>query len=263
MSDRLETSSTNTYRTVLYDKYVSAFKSENASLSESELSHYFEWCDARYYPHLESVPKSAAILELGCGHGRMLAYLRQKGFTNVSGIDLSEEQIALARKNNLDAETADVFEFLNKTSAALSRRGSIAHDAGNGYDCIIAIDFVEHFTREELFRLFEGMHGAMNPNGMILVQTVNGEGLFPHQIAHGDLTHETILSPGSMSQLLRAIGFRNPAFFECAPLVKGLSGILRTIAWRAIRFSANLIRKIEAGKTQSVWTENFITVAKK
>jgi cyclopropane fatty-acyl-phospholipid synthase-like methyltransferase len=237
-------------RSQFYDRYVSAFKHENASLTPAELVHYYEWCNARYFPTLASLEKSSSILELGCGHGRILNYLRHKGFTNASGIDVSDEQITLALKDSLNAERADVFEYLEKRSPA-------------SVDCVIAIDFVEHFTKEELLRLFELLHSAMKPGGTLLLQTVNGEGLFPRQIMYGDLTHSTILSPGSMSQLLSVTGFHDMQYFECAPIPSGWKGMLRSRSWKIIRAGANIIRLIESNKTQSVWTENFITSARR
>jgi 2-polyprenyl-3-methyl-5-hydroxy-6-metoxy-1,4-benzoquinol methylase len=238
------------FRSQLYDHYVSTFKHENASLTPAELAHYYKWCDARYFPILSDLPKTSSILELGCGHGRILSYLHTRDFTDVKGIDVSEEQIALAKKDGLNAERADVFEYLkSQTSASL--------------DCIIAIDFVEHFTKEELLRLFELVYTAMKPNGVLLLQTVNGEGLFPRQIIYGDLTHSTILSPGSMSQLLSATGFHNMKYFECAPLSSGVKGMIRALGWKIIRAGANPIRKIESNKTQQVWTENFICSARR
>ncbi len=236
------------YRSKLYERYVSTFKQENASLTSAELAHYYRWCDARYFPVLRNLERNASILELGCGHGRILNYLRTKGFTNAKGIDISEEQIALARKDSLNAERADVFEYLKSQPLA-------------SLDSVIAIDFVEHFTKEELLQLFKIVHSAMKPNGVLLLQTVNGEGLFPRQIMYGDLTHSTILSPGSMGQLLSAVGFHDVNYFECAPLPHGLKGMLRSVAWKTIRAGANAIRKIESNKTQSVWTENFICSA--
>jgi 2-polyprenyl-3-methyl-5-hydroxy-6-metoxy-1,4-benzoquinol methylase len=248
-------------RSQLYDRYVSTFKRENASLTPEELSHYFKWCDARYFPFLKSLEKSSSILELGCGHGRILNYLRHKGFTNAKGIDISKEQIELARKDGLDAECADVFTYLDTSTPSFSRRGSIADDARGGYDCVIAIDFIEHFTKEELFRLFELLRSAMKPGGVLLLQTVNGEGLFPGQIIYGDLTHSTILSPGSLTQLLSAVGFHDIVFSECAPVASGVAGVARSLAWKIVRAGANAIRLIESNKTQQVWTENFICVA--
>jgi SAM-dependent methyltransferase len=252
------------FPTRLYDSYVSSFKHENASLTASELAHYYKGCDARYYPALESLPKSAAILELGCGHGRMLHYLQHKGFTNVKGIDISAEQIAIAQREGLNAERADVFDFLNRDGSS-PLRGERASSSmpGEGIDCVIAIDFVEHFTKEELLRMFELIHAKMKSGGILLIQTVNGEGLFPQQIIYGDLTHQTILSPGSMGQLLAAVGFSDVKFSETAPLASGAKGIFRSAIWNIIRASANFVRKIESGKTQSVWTENFICSARR
>ena len=239
----------------LYGRYVSTFKPENAELTSAELVHYFKWCDARYYPHLRQLPESAAILELGCGHGRMLNYLHQKGFTKVKGIDISQEQVELAQRDALDAECVDVFEYLDNNHF-------FGEGEGGGWDCVIAIDFVEHFTKSELMRLFESLHAAMKPGAILLLQTVNGEGLFPRQIIYGDLTHETILTPGSLGQLLRATGFRDIRSFECAPIANGMLGFFRAIAWNVIRAFANTIRLIESHKSQPIWTENFICVTR-
>lgn len=235
-------------RPELYDRYVSSFKSENASVTPAELAHFYKWCDLRYYPHLRWLPESAAIVELGCGHGRMLNYLHQKGFTNVKGIDISQEQVNLALRDALDAEHADVFEYLDRVPSSL--------------DAVIAIDFVEHFTKEELLRMFQSLHDAMKPGAVLLLQTPNGEGLFSRQVMYGDLTHQTILTPGSLGQLLRATGFERIRSFECAPIPSGISGFVRSIAWKIIRAAANAIRLIESRKSQTIWTENFICVAK-
>ncbi|HZK76399.1 MAG TPA: class I SAM-dependent methyltransferase [Candidatus Kapabacteria bacterium] len=246
----------------LYDRYVSTFKSENAALTSSDLAHFYKWCDARYYPHLRQLPASSAILELGCGHGRMLNYLHQKGFTNVKGIDISQEQVDLALRDSLDAECADVFEYLDTSTPSFSRRGGSPTIPGGGYDCVIAIDFVEHFTKEELLRMFESLHAAMKSGAILLLQTPNGEGLFSRQVMYGDLTHETILTPGSLGQLLRATGFGKIQCFECAPIASGMLGIARALLWNIVCTAANSIRRIESHKTQPIWTENFICVAK-
>jgi 2-polyprenyl-3-methyl-5-hydroxy-6-metoxy-1,4-benzoquinol methylase len=235
-------------RPALYERYVSTFKQENEQLTSADLAHYYQWCDRRYFPFLKELPKSAAILELGCGHGRILNYLHQKGFANVRGIDISSEQIMLAKEHGLNAEREDVFEYLEETTEK--------------FDCIIAIDFFEHFTKEELMRLVPMIKSSLRPNGLLLVQTVNGEGLFPRQIIYGDITHMTVLTPGSMSQLLRGAGFQRIEFAECAPIARGVIGFVRSALWKLTRFGANVLRMIEAGKRQAVWTENFITVAR-
>jgi SAM-dependent methyltransferase len=44
------------------------------------------------------VPKDATILEVGCGVGRNLAYLYDKGFTDLEGIEINPHAIALLRR---------------------------------------------------------------------------------------------------------------------------------------------------------------------
>ena len=82
--------------------------------------------DARTHPLLNRKPE-------------LLAYLERRGFSHASGIDISPEQVELARRRGVRAERADVFESLAGHS------GTVA--------AIIAVDVFEHFSRDELVRL--------------------------------------------------------------------------------------------------------------
>jgi cyclopropane fatty-acyl-phospholipid synthase-like methyltransferase len=237
------------FRNRFYERYVSQFKQTNASDTPQDRAEFARVGDARYAPHFSHLNREAAILDLGCGHGRMLNYLRSRGYSNAQGIDISSEQIAIATADGLKAETADIFEYLTNHPAS--------------FDLIIAIDVVEHFTKPELLSLFDLISVALKPIGTILIQTANGEGLFPGHIMYGDLTHSTIFNASSMEQLLRATGFTQLRFAECSPLQNGVKGEARAVAWSIITGMANLIRQIECGKTQDLWTENFITSARK
>ena len=44
------------------------------------------------------IPRDAAILEVGCGVGRNLAYLYDRGYTNLGGIEADPQAVALLRK---------------------------------------------------------------------------------------------------------------------------------------------------------------------
>lgn len=46
------------------------------------------------------VPKSARILDVGCGYGRILAELQEYGYSNLSGLDFSTEMIAKGKRLN-------------------------------------------------------------------------------------------------------------------------------------------------------------------
>lgn len=232
------------FRAALYEKYVSTFKGEQSGMTSEGLESYFRWCEARLLPMFEGLGPDAEIVEVGCGPGYFLEFLARHGFRRVRGIDISREQIDLAVARGCAAEVADVFDYLG------TRRGAIA--------AIVAIDLVEHFQKDELLRLSAAFHEALAPGGRLIVQTANGEGLFPRQVIYGDLTHATILTPGSFRQLFTLAGFENFRFRESGPVPRGLKGRVRSALWRAIRTAANLVRVIETGKSQAVWTENMI-----
>jgi SAM-dependent methyltransferase len=231
------------FRSALYERYVSTFKGSNADPS-------FAWWDHKYLPLLADMDRAAPILEIGCGDGGLLAYLERRGFSRATGIDISPEQVERARRRGMQAERADVFEHL-----AGQGSGTVA--------AIIAVDVFEHFSRDELVRLAPLLHAALQPGGRMLIQTANGAGLFPAQVIYGDLTHMTIFTPQSLAQLLRASGFVDLAFYETGPIPIRVRGKVDVALWRAIKALASAIRRIETGKHQAIWTENFICVARK
>jgi SAM-dependent methyltransferase len=231
------------FRDQLYRRYVSTFK----DTSRGEPA--FAWWDHKFLPLLADLDRAAPLGEIGCGDGRLLAYWQRRGFSHAQGIDISAEQVALARQRGVQAEQADVFDWLPR-------------HAGH-FAAIIAVDVFEHFTRDELLQLVPLVHAALRPGGRLLVQTANGAGLFAGQVIHGDLTHLTILTPESLGQLLRPFGFEDLAFYETGPVPIRLRGKLDLALWRAISALASTVRRIETGKRQAIWTENLICLARK
>ena len=232
------------FRSELYARYVSGFKRSDSAAESDDPSSFFNWCRYRYLPLFADLPRDCSILELGCGPGDMLEFLGQNGFTAAEGIDLSAEQVAIARARGLNARVADVFECLES--------------APQRYRVILAIDFVEHFSKDELMRLVPAIRSALEPGGSLIVQTPNGQGLFPHQIIYGDLTHMTIFTPDSLKQIFSLWEFDDFEFFDAGPAPGGWKGMTRTVAWSLIKFVANLVRRAETGKSQIVWSESLI-----
>jgi SAM-dependent methyltransferase len=236
------------FRSSLYERYVSDFKS-SVLLSGPALRSYWRWCDGRVFPLIADVPRDSHVLEIGCGPGYLLEYLRSKGFSHVEGIDISAEQVALAVQRECHAKVADVFEELSRHDATLS--------------LILAFDVVEHFSKEENLQLFGAMRRALRPGGLVVLQTPNGGALFGGQIIYGDLTHMTIFNPNSLSQLLRRTGFTDIVFRESAPVAKNLVGLARAIIWSVARSVANIVRIAETGAGQAVWTQNQLCRARR
>ena len=229
------------FRAALYGRYVSTFKARTASAPSAA------WWDHKYLPLLADLHRAAPILELGCGDGALLAYLAERGFSNLAGVDVSPEQVAVAKARGLGVVCADALAYLPTQPSSRA--------------ALIAIDVLEHLTRDELVQLADAMFAALRPGGRLLIQTANGAGLFPGQVIYGDLTHHTVFTPGSLSQLLTQAGFCSLSFYETGPIPIRVRGRLNVALWHAIKVLTNTARYIETGKRQAIWTENFICSA--
>lgn len=235
-------------REVLYGSYRSGFKAVDevvpAPLTRGQTAALRQFID----PFLVGLPKSAAILDLGCGDGALLAHLRAGGFTNASGVDGSVEQARAAQARGVSAEQGDLFEALAAAPAA--------------FDAILMIDVIEHMTKPELARLGRLLRSALRPGGLLIVQTPNGEGIGAGRIVHGDLTHETIFNESSLGQYLRAFGFTDIRFRETGPVPHSLPGRLRWIAWRGLRAVGQLASLIQTGHCPAVLTAVIIAACR-
>jgi predicted TPR repeat methyltransferase len=237
------------FRKELYKRYNSTFKIHISNFDSTSIKKMWRSYDFRYLPLISDFGKDSLILELGCGRGYMLEYLRNRGFNNLKGIDISEEQIKISREKRFDVEVTDVFDYLNKCSQK--------------YKIIIALDFIEHFYKAELIELFQLIYNCLNVGGLFIFHTPNGQSILSHEMLYGDLTHSTIFTPNSAQQLLRSVGFTNIKFYETGPTYKNINGIVRSILWKLVKFAYNIIKMIEAGYREKILTQNFIGIARK
>jgi SAM-dependent methyltransferase len=198
-------------------------------------------------------PRSdAAILDLGCGHGALLYFARQAGYTNVSGIDGSPAQVEAARRLGIEGVKAgEILPTLRATPAA-------------SLDAVIAYDVIEHLTRDELIDVTDEVFRALKPDGRWIMHAPNGLSPFCGVMTYGDLTHEMAFTPESLTQLFLASGFKSAAFHEDPPAVRGAKSFVRALLWRLIRQLYRIALVVETGMTEyRVFTINLIAVAVK
>jgi 2-polyprenyl-3-methyl-5-hydroxy-6-metoxy-1,4-benzoquinol methylase len=234
------------FRKALYQKYQSTFKKHidinNQEFSESDY-RYFKF---KYLPLIKSYNVNSSILDLGCGTGIMMNYLNKSGYKNVEGVDISEEQINVAKSLGLNASVCDAFSFLDNCQK---------------YDIIFMLDFIEHFTKEEIITLMRKINKCINPGGVLILRTPNGNGIYPNNVIYGDLTHLTIFNSNSLTQLLKFSDFEFIEFYETGPIPKNLKGTIGFILWNFEKFLFNIFRFIEVGKTEKYLTKEFICKA--
>jgi cyclopropane-fatty-acyl-phospholipid synthase len=115
------------------------------------------------------------VLDLGCGWGALLNYIRSRGATGV-GVTLSEAQMASCRRHGLDVHIQDARQ--------------VTRDTFGPFDSVISLGAFEHFCspddyqagrQEDIYRgLFENVAGLLPDKGRFYLQTmVFGRNMIP------------------------------------------------------------------------------------
>ncbi len=178
----------------LYEHYVTthfgALRQLDPAAFESYRRHY-----AAVYMPLLPVHKEARILEIGCGLGHFLYFLKAAGFTNYSGIDIGVEQVDYCREH----VTSQVAHVCDTASYLIERPGQ--------YNSIVAIDVLEHLADDDLWRLLCAARDALVPGGKLIVSVPNAACVTALMVRYGDMTHRRLFTEGSLGQLCRTVGF--------------------------------------------------------
>lgn len=182
----------NPYRDVFYQHQANWHSYENAAdvaIRHEKRAKYYRWYLRGWLPDYTT----GEILDIGCGSGQFLYFLRQQGFERLKGIDLDQKQIALAKELGFDVQATPALDFLVQS-----------HD---GIDMIVMLDIVEHFTREELFPLLREVYRKLRAGGRFIVSVPNAESPTGPACIYGDITHETSFTSLSLAELLYCHGF--------------------------------------------------------
>lgn len=113
--------------------------------------------------------KTVEILDIGCGTGRHAIELAKRGY-RVTGIDLSESQLAKAREKALKQNVAIDFHRADARHLDFRNRFGMAILICEG-----AFPLME--TDEMNFAILENARNALEPGGKLILTTFNG--LFP------------------------------------------------------------------------------------
>lgn len=148
--------------------------------------------------------KSTAILDVACGEGALLALLREEGYTNLSGFDLSPENVAICHRIGLP--------FVQQANA-LEKLGA---EPGRTFGLVFAIDLVEHLPKDRAAGFIEAARGMLAPGGSLVLQTPNAGSLYGCYNRYYDLSHEFALTEKSAIDLLMLGGF-SPEEIEVRP----------------------------------------------
>jgi SAM-dependent methyltransferase len=216
----------NPYRDAFYSRQAEWHGYTSLEFAKSKHEQrlaYYDWYTRGWLP----ASRSAPILDIGCGSGQFLYFLRERGYEHGVGIDLDGVQVEVGRSLGLDTHCTSVMDFLE--------------DDRRSYGLIAMLDILEHFTREELFPLLEAVTARLAPGGRLIASVPNADSPHAARAIYADITHEIAFTPTSLSELffchgLKVAAFRDPWPAPTSTIRKG---------YRALSL---LMRKLEAAR---------------
>jgi 2-polyprenyl-3-methyl-5-hydroxy-6-metoxy-1,4-benzoquinol methylase len=170
---------------------------------------YVKSTQAFYRPYFEGRQN---VLDLGCGRGEFLELLRELKVIG-RGIDLSDESVAICRHKGLDAEKADLFEYLENLPEA-------------SLDGIFCSQVVEHIAPDRLPAMIKLAASRLQRNGVIAIETPNPEclAIFATHF-YLDPTHQRPVPHPLLAFYLEEFGIGNIEVRKLSPAVDSMPSV--------------------------------------
>lgn len=170
------------------------------------------------------------VLDVGCGSGFFLAYLRSQGWQG-HGLETAEEHVAFAR---------DVLGLFNVSMGAWPP----TNDAYRNFDAVSMIHLIEHLP-DPITALTAARH-SLCEGGAVLLETPNIESwparIFgPRWVTLDAPRHMVLFSPQSLTRCLQSAGFQEIRMITYSPSTMEWSESLRYMLTRFLRAD----RKVE------------------
>ena len=235
----------NSHRDRVYAEY-----NQQSSQSKDRLASrapYLRWIIKRCFP----AGRECQILDLGCGDGALLYFLRDVGYTNSKGIDISPTQVAAAQQLGLRVEQGDLIQTLLLIT-------------DESLDVIVSLDVIEHLTKSELLNFADEVYRTLKDGGRWIIHCPNGDSPFFAAVRYGDWTHEQAFTAVSLNQVIKAAGFDTLACYEDKPIPHGIKSAIRVFLWKVLRKIIQMAWLIETGASgNGIFSRNILAVAYK
>lgn len=182
-----------------------------------------------------------SFLEIGCGTGIFLDYLRHKGVKEFTGIEQVQAAVDAANPEIAPhIHVTNIWTYLEQSSPDVS------------FDRIVLFDVLEHFSYVDAAKLLGRLASILNKkNGMITLRVPNMASPWGSMYQYGDVTHQSAYTPKSIEQIALAAGLKCRAFL---PQQRGSA---------FNRFTENCLHgflSLVLTASPAIWTPNMIAV---
>lgn len=211
----------NDYRQRIYQSYMHSSVHYYQKMREPAVYENLRLFYRKNYLSWLPIDHHSRILDVGCGAGHCLYFLQREGYDQSEGIDVSPEMVSQCQVQGLaNVHPADWADFLATRPET--------------YNTIIANDFLEHLTKEEILHFLDLCLFALQGQGRLILKLPNAYTYFGSRDAYIDFTHQLSFTPQSALQVLTTVGFDPVWILPVHPPIRGIKGVLRRIVWETI-----------------------------
>lgn len=236
------------YESKYYDYQTKARGLLDADALLKNFEKLSRWYGCRLKKYMPS-EKNAYCLDVPCGYGNFLYFLKNNGYLNAIGYDLDAKQIDLAMLVGLPAEVGDVFEVLQNDNLS--------------YDLISSLDFIEHLSKEDALKYLELCFDRLNSGGTLILRTPCADGPFGSHDICNDLTHKWGMTSNLFSAVLEMSGYSEVEILDERPQPTSLVDTIRWLIYFPVKVLAKLACMALGMRSPEVWTRSMIAIARK
>lgn len=154
----------------------------------------------------------SAVVDLGCGRGEFLELMRESGVA-ARGIDSSEVSVAVCRRKGLEAERADIFQYL-------------AGLADGSLDGVFSAQVIEHLPPSRVPELIALAARKLARDGLIVLETPNPECLaILATHFYLDPTHSHPIPPLLLAFYIEEAGFGRIEIHRLSPAIESMPSL--------------------------------------
>lgn len=172
----------------IYENYLetSAVGTEESAWKIEELKVNY----SKFFP----ADKNAHCLDIGIGNGEMLHLLKDMGYANAEGTDISSSTINACKARGYKCTLVEnTVDFLKQYP--------------NKFSMISMLHVIEHISKNDIIPLICACREALTDDGCLILETPNMANIDGLLMRYNDFSHLTGYTQQSLCQLLQVCSF--------------------------------------------------------
>lgn len=194
--------------------------------------------------------RSAKIIDIGCGDGKIVYWLTNRGYEFAEGIDINRDKIDTAVNLGIkNLHHGDAMSFLR--------------DKNSHYDVAFFLDVIPFLHQEEVRELMAKIYESLKSGGVLIIKSPNSESPMAGNLEYGRFGKQLHVTENNLKNLLRTVGFKKVGAYPLRPIIHGIPSFIRFCLWFVIEAFLKFYRLVETGTKKGVFTQSIIAIAKK